>query len=118
MSDFVPEPPGKPGAPTGRPSKLPAAVLDKIGPPPDDPLARAEWASSAMAHVVRLQMAGEIGADYAASLRTSLRALAQMTPTHTVARVRDKLRDRDRDVTADQAGPPIEKPRAGKPVRE
>ncbi len=101
------------------PSKLPEAVRAKVGPPPDDPLELAAWASKALAQVIALQMAGEIPPAYATSLRSSLKSLASMVPAHTVQAVRRKLRDRDAAIASDTAGPPIEAvpPDAPKPVR-
>lgn len=103
----------------GRPCfRVPQPIADKIGDPPDDPLELAEWASLALAQVIKLQLVGEIPLNFAASLRTSLKALSAMTPGHIRNRVGRKLKERDRSVAVDVAGPELGPPRAGKPARD
>jgi hypothetical protein len=90
------------GRPRGR---LPAAVLDEIGPPPADALALARWAMLLLARTTWLRLRGEIGAELEASVRSLCKAINTTMPLSVAAELDRLLRDDAAAVAADEVGP-------------
>lgn len=64
-------------------------------------------------------MLGEISSAYAGELRATLKAIGSLTPPHVVARVRRKLKERDRTIDVEVESPKLDgKVRAGNPIRD
>lgn len=85
----------------GRPrSRLPAAILEKLGEPPEHPEKLAIWNARVIAEVTWLLMRGEIGTELAAALRASAGAIGRAS-----TRAQDAEWDDEDD---DATGPKLE----------
>lgn len=94
----------RPGA--GRPrSKLPEAVIEKLGPPPLDAASLRTWNARLLAEVQWLSIRGEIATDLAASLRANAGAIERALPPAPRAAPLEDAEDEDDD---GETGPELE----------
>ncbi len=105
--------PGTPHHPNSRKprSKLPQDVLARIGPPPPptDPLARAQWASTVIGELIWLQANGLLDSELGKNLRAACSALSRATPLDVLAEIDRRMKASDDELKLDAAGPEPEK---------
>lgn len=103
--------PLKPKRPNGRPrSVLPSALVDRIGPPPKDPMAKSAWWEQLIEELTWGVMQGEPWSTLLDTARTSAGAAAKLIPEAIRFRAQELLQEdkEDRDAQDAPDDEPIE----------
>lgn len=106
-------------------SRLPAAILDRIGPVPTDPLEQQEWYTVAIGVVQWEVMQGRPYGTMLEQLQRSAKVAASMIPEAIKARAARLLKrnedERERDASAAPGDEPVERredaPPRNRPLR-
>lgn len=92
----------------GRPrAQLPPEVVERLGPPPMDPLELASWWARVHAETTWALATGGVDRELAAHLRSAAGTASRLTAPDVVGAVGRLLRDGDKQLKARDSGPEL-----------